>query len=111
MMEVIRECNIGYEILKQEEADFDVGWQPKTSSSSSNSTESWYHYTPASDINGYPYYGKLAIYSGGGYLAPLKGSKDELKTFMKKLENEKWIDRYTRAVFVEFTTYNAQVCM
>ncbi|XP_025099956.1 uncharacterized protein LOC112567446 isoform X4 [Pomacea canaliculata] len=109
MMEVIRECNIGYEILKQEEADFDVGWQPKTSSSSSNSTESWYHYTPASDINGYPYYGKLAIYSGGGYLAPLKGSKDELKTFMKKLENEKWIDRYTRAVFVEFTTYNAQV--
>ena len=66
-------------------------------------------YTPASALNGYPYWGQLSIYSGGGYLVPLRGSKNDLIVLMKRLEKEAWIDRYTRAVFIEFTTYNAQV--
>ena len=28
MMSVIRECNIGYDIFKQEEGAYDVGWKP-----------------------------------------------------------------------------------
>ena len=39
----------------------------------------------------------------------LKGSKGDLINLFEKLENENWIDRYTRAVLVEFTVYNAQV--
>ena len=49
------------------------------------------------------------MYAGGGYVVPLKGSKTDLIALMNELEQNQWIDRYTRAVFVEFTTYNAQV--
>ena len=42
MMALIRECNIMYEILKQEEGSFDVGWKPKTENSTSNDTSDWY---------------------------------------------------------------------
>ena len=66
-------------------------------------------YTKASDLDGYPYWGQLALYAGGGYVVPLKGSKTDLIALMNELEQNQWIDRYTRAVFVEFTTYNAQV--
>ena len=66
-------------------------------------------YTKAGDLDGYPYWGQLALYAGGGYVVPLKGSKTDLIALMNTLEQQQWIDRYTRAVFVEFTTYNAQV--
>ncbi|GFO38752.1 polycystic kidney disease protein 1-like 2 [Plakobranchus ocellatus] len=63
----------------------------------------------AGELNGYPYWGTLAVYSGGGYVVPLEGSKEDLQAKMEQLERENWIDKYTRAVFVEFTVYNAQV--
>ncbi|KAK7111823.1 hypothetical protein V1264_011390 [Littorina saxatilis] len=109
MLEVVRECNIEYEISGQEEATFDKGWVPRTDNSTVNDTDPWYTYTDSDTLNSYPYWGKLAMYSGGGYVVPLKGSKTDLKALMNKLEGQEWIDRYTRAVFVEFTTYNAQV--
>jgi hypothetical protein len=68
-----------------------------------------FSYTDSSELDGYPYWGQLAVYSGGGYVVPLKGDKEELIDFLTRLETQDWIDRYTRAVFVEFTTYNAQV--
>ncbi|XP_076459182.1 polycystin-1-like [Babylonia areolata] len=109
MMAVIRECNIGYDITDQEEGAFDIGWKPRTENSTVNDTAEWYSYTDSDTLNGYPYWGMLSVYSGGGYVVPLKGDRTTLIELMKRLEQEKWIDRYTRAVFVEFTTYNAQV--
>ena len=66
-------------------------------------------YSDADSIEGYPHWGRLGLYAGGGYLVPLRGPKADLITLLNTLEQEDWIDRYTRAVFVEFTTYNAQV--
>lgn len=45
-------------------------------------------------------------YGGGGYVFRLR---DDLETMINKtyqLEKEAWIDRYTRAIFIEFTVYN-----
>ncbi|KAL8606997.1 hypothetical protein ACOMHN_041386 [Nucella lapillus] len=109
VMPIIRECNIGYEISDQEEGTFDIGWKLITDNSTENDTAPWYRYTDADTLNGYPYWGQLEVYSGGGYVVPLKGSKATLIALMTRLETEKWIDRYSRAIFVEFTTYNAQV--
>ncbi|XP_055877058.1 uncharacterized protein LOC106077240 isoform X2 [Biomphalaria glabrata] len=106
---VIPGCNIMYNMLTQEERDFNVGWQPIGNSNASDATRSEYTYSSADKLNGYPYWGVLSLYSGGGYVVPLEGSKDDLRLLFAKLQSEQWIDRYTRAVFIEFTTYNPQV--
>ena len=48
-------------------------------------------------------------FSGGGYVLELRGDIDSMLADMNELESDGWIDRYTRAIFIEFTTYNAQV--
>ena len=52
------------------------------------------------------YIGTMASYSGGGYSANLGTSLDEARAMLKELENNRWIDMYTRAVFVEFNILN-----
>ncbi|KAH9499083.1 hypothetical protein Btru_005677 [Bulinus truncatus] len=51
--------------------------------------------------------GQLARYSGGGYVANI--SRDSLTEARKTLENikqSKWLDRYTRCIFLEFNLIN-----
>ena len=38
----------------------------------------------------------------------LRGSFKEMLKDIKQLREERWTDKYTRAVFIEFTVYNAQ---
>ena len=52
------------------------------------------------------YVGTMASYSGGGYSANLGTSLDEAQAMLEQLENTRWIDMYTRAVFVEFNILN-----
>lgn len=72
-----------------------------------------YKYLSASQLKGYPYWGQMDWYGGGGYVVPLVARRDsditELLNKLKRLEIDGWIDRHTRAVFVEFGTYNAQI--
>ncbi|BFZ03248.1 hypothetical protein BsWGS_06287 [Bradybaena similaris] len=106
---LIPECNVNYFMFDQEEATFRPGWQPMQPGDTVNDTKPEYIYTSAELLNGYPYWGILSWYSGGGYVVNLRGSKQELIDQLGQLQQEKWIDRYTRAVFVEFTVYNPQV--
>lgn len=75
----------------------------------SDVTREEYRYTSASVLNGYPYWGQMAMYAGGGYLVRLRGSSRTISAKMAQLEEEEWIDKYTRAIFVEFTVYNPGV--
>lgn len=43
-----------------------------------------------------------------GYVADFGDDRPKALKLSKQLESLNWIDRYTRAVFAEFTTYNAQ---
>ncbi|XP_077983292.1 polycystin-1-like protein 2 [Glandiceps talaboti] len=56
-----------------------------------------------------PIRGKFATYSGGGYEAVLGTNLYEAQQTLEYLFENKWVDQYTRVVFVEFTLYNAQV--
>ncbi|XP_069123973.1 polycystin family receptor for egg jelly-like isoform X2 [Argopecten irradians] len=105
---VIPECNGEYTIVNQDEDEYQVGWRKMYGNSSDNTREE-YRYTSASELNGYPYWGQMALYAGGGYLVRLRGSSHSITRKMKQLESEGWIDKYTRAVFVEFTVYNPGV--
>ncbi|CAL1538860.1 unnamed protein product, partial [Lymnaea stagnalis] len=106
---LVSECNVKYEMFNQEEKSFKVGWLPMGPNDTIHDTRPEYTYTTADALDGYPYWGTLSWYSGGGYVVPLVGSKEELIGNLTQLKQERWVDRYTRAVFVEFTTYNPQV--
>ena len=72
-----------------------------------------FSYTKSSLLDSYPYAGLMNTYMGGGYVFKMKMSdnslgtgKNELVINLNLLEAEQWIDRQTRAVFIEFTLYN-----
>lgn len=48
-------------------------------------------------------------YEGGGYAYRLGRTQKSAATRINYLQESDWIDENTRAIFVEFTTYNDQM--
>ena len=59
------------------------------------------------ELRGFPYWGTIAMYSGSGYAANLGYDQITAYTVIADLHSNGWITMQTRAVFVEFTVYNA----
>uniref|UniRef100_A0A8D0GJT6 Uncharacterized protein n=1 Tax=Sphenodon punctatus TaxID=8508 RepID=A0A8D0GJT6_SPHPU len=68
----------------------------------------WVHHNETT-LSTYPVWGQFALYQGGGYLARLGTDAREASRVLQHLEQSGWLDRRTRALFVEFTVYNANV--
>lgn len=68
-------------------------------------------YKSATELEGSSYQGRVASYGGGGYVAYLSLKKnDSLSTsLVNDLVAKKWIDRLTRAIFIDLTVYNSKV--
>ena len=75
----------------------------------SKSSKTEWMYRKPSELDGLPFWGVLDMYSGGGYLVPLKGSRKSITEQLDALKKDSWIDSRSRAVFAEFSVYNAQV--
>jgi hypothetical protein len=56
-----------------------------------------------------PIVGAFTTYKGGGYAVNLGRTVERSMQLVTDLKNENWIDQLTRAVFFEFTIYNANV--
>ncbi len=65
-----------------------------------------FQHKSAEPLNSYLYSGIYDIYPGDGYVFKLRGSLNYLKSNLSILQQLKWIDRRTKAVFVETTIYN-----
>ena len=70
--------------------------------------ERWHHQT-VFELDGFPYWGVIDMYSGSGYVANLGYDQQTAYTVIADLHSNGWIDIQSRAVFVEFTVYNANV--
>ncbi len=103
---VIHECNTQYSYFSEETRTFGVGWIPFNGTAISNNSKSEYHYQTGMDLDSWPYWAVHALYGGGGYVVDLKGSTATLAKRFAEIKADGWIDRYTRAVFIEFTVYN-----
>ncbi|XP_065286738.1 polycystin-2-like isoform X1 [Dermacentor albipictus] len=68
----------------------------------------WTYHTEKS-LNGADHWGLLSSYSGAGYYADLGITKEAATQVMAELKENLWIGRATRAVFLDFTVYNANV--
>nr|XP_027212361.1 polycystic kidney disease 2-like 2 protein [Penaeus vannamei] len=103
---VTNECRDKSSVVDEEKRDFDVGWRPLPEK---KRPQEEYKYRGALELDGVPFWGSLDVYGAGGYVVKLKGSKESLKAKIEQLETDGWMDERTRAVFVEFSLYNAQV--
>ncbi|CAH1779487.1 unnamed protein product, partial [Owenia fusiformis] len=66
-------------------------------------------YQSALKLRSAPYMGTLTMYKGGGYVSNLGLTLERSKQVIDKLESDEWVDPNTRALFVEFTVYNANI--
>jgi len=100
----IRYCYNEYQESKEDRAIFGPGYRDKSSASA------WMYQT-AAELKTTPmiHVGKVGYYSGGGAVQNLHSLKNESKLIIKELKEALWIGRGTRAVFVDFTVYNANI--
>ena len=55
------------------------------------------------------YIAGIDSYGGGGYVYRIRGSSKKIRQDLKSLQQQRWINNHTRAVFLEFAVYNANV--
>ncbi|XP_076830129.1 polycystin-2 isoform X2 [Brachyhypopomus gauderio] len=66
-------------------------------------------YSEESSLGGSSHWGEVATYRGGGYYQDLSRSRDESTRQLQELKDNLWLDRGTRAVFLDFSVYNANI--
>ena len=99
-----------YDMLSDLSEDYCVGWTPTPCARDQRlkyfSSNAW-GYTHSSDVWGIPFWAMIHTYNGGGYIANLDINRDVSLKIMQELWDHFWIDHQTRAVFLEFSVYNA----
>ncbi|XP_077991610.1 polycystin-1-like protein 2 [Glandiceps talaboti] len=105
------ECNGDYNLLTQDETNYGEGWSDDydPNKTSIGFRDDVWIYHNMTDLEGVPLYGVETLYSGGGYVAVLDTFLWRAKWKVDYLQDTRWLDDRTRAVFVEFTLYNAHV--
>ncbi|XP_027709222.1 polycystin-2 [Vombatus ursinus] len=97
LREEIKECYDVYSVSNEERAPF--GLQHGTA----------WTYTNEKDLNGSSHWGLIATYSGAGYYLDLSKTRDETAAQIASLKKNTWLDRGTRATFIDFSVYNANI--
>ena len=82
------------------------GWKPANQNTSYNPECSAWHYKTTAELKTRPFLGHLGLYRGGGYKLDLGSTINSAYYVLDDLKLNGWVDKYTRAVFVEFTVYN-----
>ena len=68
----------------------------------------WY-YQSEKQLKGSSHQGYMNNYGGGGFVAPFSKDYATTMAILEELKANLWIDRGTRAVFLDFTVYNANL--
>ncbi|NWT18612.1 PK1L2 protein, partial [Vireo altiloquus] len=108
LQHVAEECHPPYSLQTEDTSAYGEHWNTSVFDNSSDLSSAW-QYQSQSKLRGHPSWGKLAIYSGGGYVIHLGTDPKNASRILQYLFNNVWLDTFTRAVFVEFTVYNANV--
>ncbi|PVD39586.1 hypothetical protein C0Q70_02221 [Pomacea canaliculata] len=66
-------------------------------------------YKTENELGGSSHWGQLATYSGAGNVQNLGSNKSDSTDIVNSLYDNLWVRRGTRAVFIDFTVYNANI--
>ncbi|CAB3994215.1 polycystic kidney disease 1-like 2 [Paramuricea clavata] len=116
--DTIPECNSQYSVANRDDKNYNRtkknGWKVDVDPIQSGRNhghilsclQRWRHQSML-ELRGFPYWGTIATYGGSGYAANLGYDQLTAYTVVADLHSNGWISKQTRAVFVEFTVYNA----
>ena len=107
-------CFKGYSTKNEDKTAYNKpGWRPVDSTVRNDELlqlcpKPW-RYQHAEETDTRPRWGQFSFYDGGGFVADL--GYDNLTGFsiVTDLQNNGWLDRQTRVVLAEFSTYNPSV--
>ncbi|KAM4614081.1 polycystin-1-like protein 3 [Discoglossus pictus] len=91
---------------KEDKANYGPGWDPVVNNETEN--DRWKYYTE-DELFGCKIFTRLDTYSGGGYVIELGTNKSSAARMLKWIQDSRWLDSYTKAFFVEFNVYNANI--
>eukprot|EP00102_Acyrthosiphon_pisum_P011655 XP_008180466.2 PREDICTED: polycystin-2-like isoform X2 [Acyrthosiphon pisum] len=94
---LFQDCYVPYEIKYEDKASFG----PKKGTQ--------WTYSDSSKTQGVSFRGEIATYGPGGFYFDFPKDKTNAKTTIKDLEHDTWLNRGTRAVFVDFAIYNCNI--
>ncbi|ESO83923.1 hypothetical protein LOTGIDRAFT_229509 [Lottia gigantea] len=75
----------------------------------SDTNGSAWNYQTETELEGSSHWGLLTTYSGAGYIQDLALNMSESSKIIDNLFNNLWVTRGTRAIFIDFTVYNANI--
>lgn len=100
--------NPKYTIIGEETRDFCFGWlltKCNNEAEARSFSYAGWKFTSALDIWGIPIPGRYKTYGGGGYITELDVNFDFSNRTLNELTDHLWIDKKTRAIFLEFNLY------
>ena len=102
-------------LYQTDTSDYSVNWTSFNSSfipiiDKLNAYKSFQHMS-ASSLDDYSYMTDLNTYLGDGYVFNLTGSLNQLQSNLTLLKSLNWIDRQTRAIFIQFLVFNPNINM
>ncbi|XP_062420899.1 polycystin-1-like protein 2 [Pungitius pungitius] len=109
MLQVAPDCNALNSWEAEDMGSYDTGWNHSERVDTSTGTSSPWTYQTQSELRSYPIWGQMVLYRGGGYVAELGPDSQNATSTLDYLFTNTWLDVHTRAIFVEFTVYNANV--
>lgn len=98
-------CYNDYGLNSYDENDYGPGWEELASVANDTRIYPW-KYQSTLNLDGAPIWGLLEVYGGGGYVAELGTDRDAASAVVLDLESQGWLDRASRALFIEFNIYN-----
>ena len=111
VINLTQECAQGSIFVNEDDGDYCNAWEEKTPLTEflPSCLRSEFKYTTAGQLNSMPYTAGIDSYGGGGYVYHIKGSSKSIRNDLKLLQQQRWINNHTRALFLEFSVYNANV--
>ncbi|XP_041049746.1 polycystic kidney disease 2-like 2 protein [Carcharodon carcharias] len=94
---MFKDCHDAYSFATEDQSPFG----PRTGAE-------WEYRLPNNEFELW-HWGRLGTYSNGGYIFELAQDKVASLGKIKRLKSKLWLDSGSRAVFIDFTVYNANV--
>ncbi|KAK1903165.1 Polycystic kidney disease protein 1-like 2, partial [Dissostichus eleginoides] len=109
MQQFVPDCHAPYSWDLEDMGSYDPGWNHLVKENVSRSTFSPWTYQTQTQLRAHPFWGKMVLYRGGGFVAEIGPDSQNASRTLEYLFRNTWLDANTRAIFVEFTVYNANV--
>uniref|UniRef100_A0A8C9YDZ1 Polycystic kidney disease 1 like 2a n=1 Tax=Sander lucioperca TaxID=283035 RepID=A0A8C9YDZ1_SANLU len=109
MLQFVPDCQAPYSWEVEDMGSYGPGWSQSAKDNISTSTSSPWTYQTQAQLRTPNVWSKLVLYRGGGFVTELGPDSQNASSTLEYLFRNTWLDIYTRAIFVEFTVYNANV--